>query len=142
MKIAGQACLILLLSLVPAAAAWWLHPDFDTPIRFGLPAGTVRLAEARSWPDPVLWIDARTETERADGLLPGAIHLHFDAWEDGFFDLVERWEPGMRIIVFCGSTGCQTSREVAQRLQSDLGDNDIWVLHRGWDALAGHHHES
>lgn len=99
-----------------------------------LPAGELTAADARAQRGAVLWIDARPRAEFARGHVAGAISLNEDEWESRIADVLQLWEPGRRVIVYCSETGCHASHRVAERLRRDYRLDDVWVLHGGWAA--------
>ena len=67
--------------------------------------------------------------------MPGALPLGPGSWDDQLFGVLEAIEPGRRVVIYCESVSCGTSREVADRLREVLGDAaEVYVLHGGWDA--------
>ena len=82
----------------------------------------------------VLWIDARWEAEYAQARIPGALPLNEDNWNKLLPAVLSAWQPGRRIIVYCGSRQCQASREVAERLRDQVGLADVFILKGGWES--------
>ncbi len=133
MKALRETIVLILVAIVPAALAVMFHPDLANRGRAGLDAGAVRLEEARAWDAPVLWIDARDAESFARGSIPHAVHLAPERFESDLGAVLAAWQPGARIVVFCGSLSCATSQEIAQRLR-DAGLDDVHHLHGGWEA--------
>ncbi len=133
MRALREAVILALAALAPAALTIALHPALADRDRAGLEPDAVRVAEARAWGEPVLWIDARAQSEFAAGAIAGAIHLEPARFDTGLGDVLAAWAPGTRIIVYCGSLDCGTSRELATRLRA-AGLEDVHHLHGGWDA--------
>lgn len=112
-----QALVLALLAIVPAGGALGWHL-----LRPGAGAPTPVVASAvAGWQPQPLFVDARTEAEFAAGHLPGAVRLTESEWEILFDGFLDAWEPGTRIVVYCSGSGCASSREVASRLQRELG---------------------
>jgi len=130
MKSALQACLIVLASGVMAVLVWAVHPS---PPRFDGDAIAVDLEEVSSWVE-VQWIDARTREEFEEERVPGAILLNVEEWETQLGELLAGWDPSRPIVVYCSSLSCLRSHEVADRLRSDLGVENVYVLRDGWEA--------
>ncbi|MGH8020646.1 MAG: rhodanese-like domain-containing protein [Opitutaceae bacterium] len=128
-----ETILLIFVAIVPATLAVMFHPELADRARAGLEAGAVRLEEIRAWDAPVLWIDARDVASFARGSIPGAVHLAPGRFQSDLGSVLAAWQPGMRIVVFCSSLSCATSREIAQRLR-DAGLQDVHHLHRGWEA--------
>ena len=122
--IIGVALALSLLSyVVRPDAIPWRAADFE-----------LELKAALDMPD-ALWVDARTSDDFEAGSYPGAISLAEESWESGFAGLLEVWRPGQPIVVFCASNACLRSRTVADRLQRDLGVDEVYSLKDGWEAL-------
>lgn len=120
--IAGLLAAASLLVNAGARDALWDTPREDE----------ISVADAVSLGADVLWIDARSADAHARGHLSGALLLNEDRWEELFIPVVERWSPGMNVIVYCDSTGCQASRKVAERLRLEAGIESIKVLRGDW----------
>jgi len=97
----------------------------------------VSAAAVAAWGDRVMWVDARSAEAYAAEHVPGALHLNEEAWDDGLLGLMEGVVPGVRVVVYCGSASCGTSRAVARRLRRDLGMDAVFALAGGWDGLMG-----
>lgn len=127
-----QSALLLLLAVPAAALTGLLHPLAPAWGEPALEPGQIRLETALGWGD-VLWLDARSRAEFEEGHIPGALLLNEDEWEGLFFDFMAAWEPGQKVVVYCGGSLCQASEEVARRLRTSLEDDDIYVLRGGWN---------
>lgn len=129
-----EAALLGLIALVPAALAAWLHPRsaWHAPAA----AGVIKVdpAAVRGWTGAVVWVDARPAAAFATAHIPGAVNLTERTWEQQLGDVVGRWNPAARIVVYCDGAGCQASTAVAQRLQRELALDQVYVLTGGWPA--------
>ena len=85
------------------------------------------------WGKTALWVDARSAKEYDAEHLPGAILLNLEDWDNLFPSFLEQWQPDEKIMVYCSSTACQLSHEVAQRLNQS-GISSVFVLKGGWEA--------
>lgn len=132
-----QSVLLLALALLPAAGqALYLRDkvSWQSPV----PASEmVTVAEARGWGSNTIWIDARPEEEFAQKHVPGAILLNEDRWNELLPQLLATWSPEKRVVVYCGSDGCGSSREVARRLRKEAQISNVFVLKDGWEAWLG-----
>jgi rhodanese-related sulfurtransferase len=105
-------------------------PDLESPPdQWGL---SLDAALARG---SLLWVDGRSEDDYTEGHYPGAIHLSLDDWDTGFSQILQDWEPGMVLVVYCDGEGCESSREMARKLRQDFGDEEIFWLVGGWPVL-------
>ncbi|NDV62684.1 rhodanese-like domain-containing protein [Puniceicoccales bacterium CK1056] len=82
-----------------------------------------------------LWVDARSPEAFAIGHYPGAYNINMDNWMEGVGLLLEAWDPGESIIVYCDGSSCSASRELAYRIRSELGLEPAYWLRGGWEAL-------
>ncbi|MCC7205586.1 MAG: rhodanese-like domain-containing protein [Phycisphaeraceae bacterium] len=96
----------------------------------------VDLAQALAWDrlQALIWIDARSEAAYAQQHIPGAILLNEDQWDELFPAFFARWQPGLEVVVYCDSSLCDASYQVAERLRKDLHSDRVHVLHGGWQA--------
>lgn len=139
MIILRQALLILLLALLPAALIGFIQiaPKDGSP---GIPAtamalaeGEVDLATALSW-SRVLWVDARAPELFEQEHIPGAVPLSEERWEEDLVALFDEWKPEAKTVVYCDSATCDTSKQIAARLRREVGLENVYFLHGGWDA--------
>ena len=133
-----QSGVLLALALLPAAGqALYLRDkvSWQSPV----PASEmVTIADARGWGTNAIWIDARPEEEFAQKHVPGAILLNEDRWNELLPQMLATWSPEKRVVVYCGSEACGSSREVARRLRKEAQIKNVFVLDGGWEAwLAG-----
>jgi len=143
MKTVTELALVLACASLGAVATWKVtgppsravicDPATITPDEICL--STVQA----EWPaGSFLWIDARPAAEWKLNGIPGSIPLTMTG--DTSFDeqveaSLEKLGTAQRALVYCGSSGCGVSKEVAKRLK-DLGFiPEVRALHGGWDAL-------
>lgn len=93
----------------------------------------VELAQARSWGEAVLWVDARPDTQFDQEHIPGALLLNEDRWNELLPQMLALWSPEKRIVVYCSSQSCAASHQVAHRLKEEAGLKDVYVLYGGWE---------
>ena len=123
-------CSLVLLALDPSARALLQPPK--------LGPDEVLFATASQW-NPV-WIDARSRGAYEANHIQGAHLLTLDAsenFEQLLFDLdASQLLDGSRpVVVYCSSSSCQLSREVAARLRERYPTLKVFVLHGGWEGL-------
>ena len=78
----------------------------------------------------VLFLDARSPAEFAAGHVPGARNLYF-ALAAYASELVPELDPAREIVVYCQSSSCNESRELARALY-ESGFKAIFHLHDGY----------
>ncbi len=127
---------LLAAACVPTLLAIWLHPRAPTLPAAEDEVAAVSVGEVRHLAGnaTVLWIDARSAEAYAAGHIPGAIALREGAWEELLPDVIDAWQPGQRLIVYCDGGGCAAARSVAARLQRELATTDVAYLEGGWTA--------
>jgi len=125
---------ILGLATLLAAAARVLDPRARALLRDAPAADEIELAAARALPSPVLWIDARPAADFARNHIPDALPLSLDEWDTRIVDVLARWQPGTRVIVYCDDRACSTSRAVAEKLRREYQFDDVLILHGGWSS--------
>lgn len=121
------------LAFVPALAeALYFRQDvsWQTPIP---PSESVTVAQARAWGPGVIWVDARPDEEFARDHVPGAFLLNEDRWNELLPELIPRWSPDKKVVVYCSSQNCNASRDVARRLRKEAGLTNVFVLQGGWE---------
>lgn len=125
------------MPILPAIGTGLLHPKAPIWNIAELKPGEIRVRDALAWGDQVLWIDARSgqlfEQEHIPGI-PGALRLNEDEWESLLPQLLQVWHPDRKVVVYCDSSACQASHNVARRLREEVGLTDVYVLHGGWAA--------
>jgi rhodanese-related sulfurtransferase len=124
-----QASAILLLAILPAFAAGLWHPR-----RPAWQSDEVTLPAARAWGRSVLWVDARPDADFVRAHIPGALPLNEDRWDELLPPLLDQWDTTRKVVVYCSSLSCQTSREVARRLREQVNLPNVFVLQGGWEA--------
>ena len=101
-------------------------------------AGEVPLVQVLSWKKKVLWVDARTPAEFQAAHIPGAIALNEQNWHQGLPALLDAWSPESRIVVYCDSRKCDSSKLIAERLNREAGLENVFFLKDGWLAWLTH----
>lgn len=133
-RLAAQAALLLALASVPAIAEALYFRD---KISWSAPVAEkdqITVSSARALGDRAMWVDARPEDEFNREHVPGAILLNEDRWNELLPQMLQVWSPDRPVIVYCSSQGCGASREVARRLRTEAGLNNVVVLQGGWEA--------
>lgn len=129
-----ELLLLLLIAAVPALLAGWWHPRRPAFNEETIPALSAKAARDLARDQPVLWIDARRAAVFAADHIPGAVHLSEDDWEGGLSAVMEVWNPGQPVIVYCDQRTCDASRDVATRLKRELQMKHVYVLEGGWSS--------
>ena len=130
-----QVLTILLLALLPAVATGLWHPR-----RPAWQSDEVTPDAAAAWGQTVLWVDARPDANFARSHIPGALPLNEDRWDDLLPAVLDRWDTEHKVVVYCSSLSCQTSRDVAHRLREQVNLPNVFILQGGWEAWQKLHH--
>ena len=128
-----QALLLSVIAFLPAIGEAIYFRD-RVSWRSPIPASElVTVAQALSWGENVIWVDARPEEEFGRDHVPGAILLNEDRWNELLPQFLQNWSPEKRIVVYCSSQSCNASREVAKRLRDQAQLKSVFVLQGGWE---------
>lgn len=128
-----QSVVLLGLALLPSIGQALYYRDkvsWQTPIAA---SEMMTLAQARNTADAI-WIDARPQDEFEREHVPGALLLNEDRWNELLPEVLAVWAPEKRIIIYCNSESCGSSREIAHRLRKEAGLTNVFVLAGGWEA--------
>ncbi|PWT80302.1 MAG: rhodanese [Acidobacteria bacterium] len=132
MKRARQAVLIMLIAVIPAGVAAFVHPRRPEWSREALAPGEERLKTVLEWGSAVLWVDARSQRDYETEHIPGALSLNLEEWDTLFPRFLDQWSPERKVVVYCSSLSCALSHEVADRL-TQSGVSPVYVLKGGWE---------
>jgi rhodanese-related sulfurtransferase len=132
MRAVRQAMVILGLALLPAVLAAAFHPR-RPPWEQARP-GEITIETALRWGSSVLWVDARPPIEYQAQHRQGAVPLSPENWDLDLPKFLDAWGSERRVVVYCSSTSCELSHEVAQRLEKS-GISNVYVLRGGWEAM-------
>jgi rhodanese-related sulfurtransferase len=128
-----QALILAALALVPGLGQAIYFRD-RVSWRSPIPASEmVTVTQARARGENAIWIDARPDEEFARDHVPGALSLNEDRWNELLPQFLAAWSPEKKVVVYCGSEGCNASREVARRLRKEAQLPNVFVLEGGWE---------
>ncbi len=129
----GQALLLIGLALLPAIGQG-IYFRGNPALQAAPPdAHEVTLAQAKSWGDTALWIDARPKEQFAKAHVPGALLLNEDDFDELLPAVLAAWSPERRIVVYCSRKSCGASHAIAERLRNDAQLQNVYVLPGGWE---------
>ena len=143
MKAVTELALVLVCASLGAVATWKVAGPPSRVIACDpatIAPEEICLATVQAeWPaGSFLWIDARPAAEWKLNGIQGSIPLTVTG--DTSFDeqveaSLEKLGTAQRALVYCGSSGCGISKEVAKRLTALGFIPEVRALHGGWDAL-------
>jgi rhodanese-related sulfurtransferase len=130
-----QILLLLALAFVPAIGEA-LYFRNRIPWTSPVPASElVKVETAKEWRAQALWIDARPDDQYARGHYPNALPLNEDHWDTQLTNVLTAWSEEKKIVVYCSTQSCSTSRQIAERLRKQANLKNVFVLEGGWEAL-------
>ena len=138
MKLGGQALFIFIFAVVLAGLTAAVHPKKPAFPNRSPEQGEISLQEVENWKEPILWIDARPESEYEGEHIPGAISLNSQNWSERLPAFLDQWRPAEKTVVYCSAANCDTSREVADRLRRS-GVEPVYYLKGGWESWKSQH---
>lgn len=125
---------ILLAAAAAGTIAYFGHPELVARRAAGDTADEVAMESLPSWANEALWIDARSHQAYETEHVPGALSLPAGEFDEYAPEVFAKWQDGQPVIVYCDGTGCDASRQVAQRLRAEMGLGKTYFLKGGWDA--------
>ena len=129
---AKQALLLASLALLPAIVQGvYLRQHLSW--RESSTKDEVSVAQARQWGEQTMWIDARPAEEFEAAHVPGAMRLTAEEWDQLLRQVLMKWSPERKLVVYCSKQTCGASREVARRLKDEAGLKNVFVLSGGWE---------
>lgn len=78
-----------------------------------------------------LFLDARPQSQYAEGHIQGALSLPWQEADRHFMELADRLEGASTIITYCDGEHCDLSHELALFLK-EMGFENVRVLVNGW----------
>ena len=135
-RVAREALVILMTAMVVSSASVGWHgpvaPASAEDVELG--PGQLEMATVAAMSGEVLWVDTRSRRAYEAGHVPGAVHVPAEGWGSALGGLLDRWQPGQVLMVYCDSPECGASERVAEVLREEMGLNEVYVLHGGWEA--------
>ncbi len=138
-SLGGQILALLGLAFIPAIGQALYYRQSDALEKPPVDSALVSVAQAESWGDRVLWLDARPDDDFDRAHIPGALPLNEDHWQDQLRMMLTAWAPERKVVVYCSALSCNASHEVAERLRKEAGLTNVYVLEGGWEEWAKQH---
>ena len=137
-----EVAALVVLGLLGGVGSYALHPErpylyrADEPLLEG--EITMEMVLDQWGVDGVVWIDARMREKFEDGHLEGAVLLNEQEWDELLFSgtaetIFDSAEKPM--VVYCGSYACKASKQVAGRMQDEMGVPEVYFLRGGWRSI-------
>lgn len=134
--------LVVLACLIAVGVNYWRSDgipvigDWTANARFADAAGdslVIALEQAAQLFDQeaALFVDARPQSQFAQGHIRGALSLPWQEVDRFFVETAGRLEGSKTIITYCDGESCELSHELALFLK-DLGFENVRVLVNGW----------
>ena len=126
--------IILAVAVVPFGLTVLLHPNLPSFNPEELDEGEVSMETVKNWGrETFLWVDARSRSDYDSAHIESAILLNEEKWESCLPELLDTWQPDMKLVVYCSSLSCSASHEVAERIRDELNIHEVFVLKGGWE---------
>lgn len=129
----SHVALLLSTSALVGLAALLTHPELREGPSPQLRESEISVDIAKAWGTNVLWLDARSPERFALEHVPGALSFDPARWEESLGELLRHWHDGVKTVVYCNATGCNLSKELAERLRAEAGLPDVYYLRGGWE---------
>jgi rhodanese-related sulfurtransferase len=137
MKLGSQVLVILIGAAVLAGLSAAVHPKRPSFPNKAAAPGEIVISEVENWHEPVVWVDARPESDYEKEHVPGALSLNLDNWSEQLPHFLDAWRPPTKVVVYCSAASCDTSREIADRLRKS-GADSVYYLKGGWESWKEH----
>lgn len=118
----------------PAAAAQPATPESSpaglaamTPVAPANPRHGLRWVEVKPLLEAgqIVLVDARAKTAFEAEHIPGAVSLPANASPEEFVAFAMKYPQTTPIVVYCGGADCDLSHQLAEKLRTDLGYQDV-----------------
>jgi rhodanese-related sulfurtransferase len=110
--------------------AWSVDARFSEAAGDSLVIG-LEEAERLFQQDAAIFVDARPQSQYAEGHIRGALSLPWQEVDRYFIQTAERLEGAAMIITYCDGESCDLSHELALFLK-EMGFENVRVLVNGW----------
>ena len=120
---------LLLLSAGLAFFNYAINPNAPT-LRLRSDEVTIQTV-AKLGPD-ILIVDARNPSQFAQSHISGAINLSEEQFDSQLGNFLDAWEPESTILIYCNAGSCNSSRHIADRLKTECGIENIYILKDDW----------
>jgi rhodanese-related sulfurtransferase len=128
-----QALILVTLAFVPGIGqAIYYRDKVSWESRIPL-SELVTVAQAKSWSQNVIWLDARPDPDFEADHIPGALPLNEDRWSELLPQFLAAWSPEKKVVVYCSTQSCNLAVEVARRLRNEAQIKNVFVLQGGWE---------
>ena len=110
----------------PAAGATGQPQEIDS----------IALAKAIFDEGEVLFVDARSQKDYANGHIPGAISLPVGQFKERIGSFLNRYPLEQPVVTYCSGRTCEDSHDLA-RFLSDIGFTNVRIFidgFQGWEA--------
>ena len=83
-------------------------------------------------PANLIIVDARNKNEFAADHIENAINLSEEKFDTQLGAFLDVWNPDSVILVYCSSSGCNSSRSIAERLKNECQIKNVFILKDDW----------
>jgi len=79
----------------------------------------------------VLWVHAGSSSPDRSPPFPNELTLSMENWEAQLPELIERWTPEVKVLVYGDGSPSDASQAVARRLRRELSFTNVFTLQGG-----------
>lgn len=129
MKIIKDFILISIVSIVFAVVNYFINPN--RPNTELLP-DEITLKSVNRLPQDLIIVDARSISDFNEGHIKNAVNLSESRFDEQLGDFLDIWTPEATILIYCNSGGCNSSRNIAEKLKHECNIKNVYVLKDDW----------
>lgn len=139
-----QSILFGVVAIFCALGTYLVHGEYDRSVPCDaseLEAHEVCLATVMDeWGGDVIWVDARADEER-EKVFPDALIIREACADEDLGTMMvlktlfEAKGKGVKVVVFCQSDGCGSSKYVREKIMESEAHDEVYYLHGGWKAF-------
>jgi len=127
-----QVAVLLTLALISAMMAAVWHPR-RPPWRelYDASVNVVSASEITQEGQAVLWVHVGSSSTDRSPPFPNELALTIENWEAQLPELVERWSPDVKVVIYGDGSSTDASQAIARRLRRELSFTNVFTLKGG-----------
>jgi rhodanese-related sulfurtransferase len=123
-----QGSILLVAAMLPA----WATASFRWSWRLPPEIQSLPLSEVRQAPNPILWVDVRDPERFQAAHIPEALYFDELNPQGALPNLLQRWTPRSKVLVYGEGQGSDRALRVAKTLKKILASSEVFLLEGGW----------
>ena len=129
MNIVKNTVIIIFAAIIFAVGNFFINPNQPN---LSLKPDELTIPMTSRLPANLIIVDARNEKEFAAGHIENAINLSEEKFDTQLGAFLDVWNPDSAILVYCSSSGCNSSRSIAERLKNECQIMNVFILKDDW----------